>query len=55
MNEIPCDGLVCLFSVANDTSERDIDYDEIAWEIEKVAVYHCVKTYSRDFLTKRGA
>jgi len=54
VNEIPCDGLVCLFSVANDTSERDIDYDEITWEIEKVAVYHCVKTYSQRLLNQEG-
>ena len=50
LNEDPCNGLVSLFSVANDTSERDIDYDEIAWEIEKIAVYHCVETYTQRLL-----
>ena len=54
VNEIPSDGLVCLFSVANDDSERDIDYDEVAWEIEKVAVYHCVKTYGQRLLNQEG-
>jgi len=54
VNEIPNDGLVCLFSVANDESERDIDYDEVAWEIEKVAVYHCVNTYGQRLLNQEG-
>ena len=54
VNEIPTDGLVCLFSVANDDSERDIDSDEVAWEIEKVAVYHCVNTYGQRLLNQEG-
>jgi len=54
VNEIQNDGLVCLFSVANDDSERDIDSDEVAWEIEKVAVYHCVNTYSQRLLNQEG-
>ena len=33
VNEIPVDGLVCLFSVANDDSEHDIDSDEVALDI----------------------
>ena len=49
LNEDPCDGLVCLFSVADDTSDRDIDYDKIAWEIEKIAVYNCVATYTQNY------
>ena len=54
VNEIQNDGLVCLFSVANDDSERDIDSDEVAWEIEKVAVYHCVNTYGQRLLNQEG-
>ena len=26
---MPYDGLVCLFSVRNDATDRDIDYDEV--------------------------
>jgi hypothetical protein len=48
VNEIPADGLVSLFSVANADSEHDIDSDEVAWEIEKVAIYHCVKNYGQE-------
>lgn len=29
VNEIPYDGVVSLFSVRNDASDRDIDYDEV--------------------------
>ena len=29
VNEVPYDGLVCLFSVRNDATDRDIDYDEV--------------------------
>jgi len=54
VNEIPHDGLVCLFSVANDISENDIDHDEVAWEIEKVALYHCVTAYSQRLLNQEG-
>ena len=54
VNEDTCDGLVCLLNVANDTSERDIDYDEIAWEIDKVAVYHCVEIYTQRLLNQEG-
>ena len=54
LNEIPSDGLVCLFSVANDDSEHDIDSDEVAWEIEKVAIYHCVNTYGQRLLNQEG-
>ena len=27
--KVPRDGVVCLFSVRNDSSDRDIDYDEV--------------------------
>ena len=27
---MPYDGLVCLFSVRNDATDRDIDYDEVS-------------------------
>ena len=29
VNEIPYDGFVSLFAVKNDTSDRDIDFDEV--------------------------
>ena len=29
VNEISYDGCVCLFSVRNDSTDRDIDYDEV--------------------------
>ena len=29
VNEIPYDGLVCLFSVLNDVNDRDMDSDEV--------------------------
>ena len=54
VNEIPTDGLVCLFSVANDDSEHGIDYDEVAWEIEKVVVYHIATTYGQRLLNQEG-
>ena len=54
VNEIPTDGLVCLFSVPNDDSELDIDSDEVAWELEKVAVYHCVNNYGQRLLNQEG-
>ena len=54
VNEIPSDGLICLFSVANDDTEQDIDYDEVAWEIEKVVLYHIVNTYSQRLLNQEG-
>ena len=45
---------MCLFSVANDDSEHGIDYDEVAWEIEKVVVYHIVTTYGQRLLNQEG-
>jgi len=54
VNEIPTDGIVCLFSVPNDDTEHDIDSDEVAWEIEKVAVYHCVNNYEQRLLNQEG-
>ena len=54
VNEIPNDGIVCLFSVANDDSEYDTDSDEVAWEIEKVAVYHSVTNYGQRLLNQEG-
>ena len=54
VNEIPFDGLVCLFSVANNDKDHDIDSDEVAWEIEKAIVYHCVTTYGQRLLNQEG-
>jgi len=53
-NEIPVDGLVCLFGVTNDDTERDIDFDEVAWEIEKAVVYHSVTRHSQRLLNPEG-
>ena len=54
VNEIPCDGVVCLFSVRNDTTDKDIDYDEVAWELEKVLVYHCINVHPNRLLNPEG-
>ena len=44
-NEFNFDGFVVLFCVAN--NERDsneVDYDEMAWELEKCLTYHFAAT-----------
>ena len=54
VNEVPSDGIVCLFSIANNDSEPDIDDDEVAWEIEKVVLYYTVNTYIQRVLNQEG-
>jgi hypothetical protein len=46
-NEFNYDGFVVLFCIAN--NERDsaeVDYDEMAWELEKCLTYHFIATRS---------
>ena len=54
VNEIPYDGVVSLFSVRNDTTDKDVDYDEVAWELEKVLVYHCINVHPHRLLNSEG-
>jgi len=54
VNEISYDGCVCLFSVRNDSTDRDIDYDEVAWELEKVLVYHCINVHPLRLLNQES-
>ncbi|TRY71101.1 hypothetical protein TCAL_15030 [Tigriopus californicus] len=43
-SEFPYDGYVVLFCVANDLRDGSVDYDELAWELEKCLTYHYVQT-----------
>ena len=73
--KVPRDGVVCLFSVRNDSSDRDIDYDEVgnrtlvsevnyniamitclqvAWELEKAVVYHCISLHPQRLLNQEA-
>jgi len=54
VNEISYDGFVALFSVRNDSTDRDIDYDEVAWELEKVLVYHCINVHPLRLLNQES-
>ena len=36
------DGFVVLFCVESDPRDASVDYDEMAWELEKCLVYHLV-------------
>jgi len=42
--EFRYDGFVVLFCVENDQKDASVDYDEIAWELEKSLVYHLMAT-----------
>jgi len=52
--EVGHDGLVCLFSVATQAEQPDVDCDEVAWEVEKVLTYHCVLTSAQRLLNPEG-
>ena len=52
-SETPHDGLVCLFAVRSE-GDREVDCDEVAWEIEKVVLYHCVASRSQRLLNQEG-
>jgi len=52
--EVGHDGLVCLFSVATQPEQPDVDCDEVAWEVEKVLTYHCVLTSAQRLLNPEG-
>ena len=41
------DGFVVLFCVANEEKDSAVDYDELAWELEKCLTYHYVGTRSQ--------
>ena len=41
------DGFVVLFCVANDPKDTAVDFDELAWELEKCLTYHFVSTRSQ--------
>ena len=45
--EFHFDGFVVLFCVANDEKDSSVDYDELAWELEKCLTYHYVSTRSQ--------
>ena len=44
-NEFSFDGFVVLFCVANNEKDsNEVDYDEMAWELEKCLTYHIAAT-----------
>lgn len=46
-NEFAFDGYVILFCVANDPKDTTVDYDELAWELEKCLTYHFIANRSQ--------
>ena len=54
VNTIPTDSLVYMFTMGQDSFERDIDYGEVEQNIEKIIVRHCEKTYGHRLLNQKN-
>ena len=52
--EFRFDGVVVLFCVQCDPAEAGVDYDELAWELEKCLVYHLVATRGQLVMNEEG-
>lgn len=53
-NEFAYDGFVVLFCVANDQKDPEVDYDEMAWELEKCLTYHFIATRSQVIMNEEA-
>lgn len=54
-NDFLFDGYVVLFCVANDARDTDVDYDEVAWELEKCLIYHFVRAKTQVLMNEEAA
>lgn len=52
--EFRFDGFVVLFCVEADPNEATVDYDEMAWELEKCLVYHLVASRQQVVMNEEG-
>ncbi len=48
------DGFVVLFCLANDLKDSAVDYDELAWELEKCLTYHYVSAKSEVIMNEEA-
>jgi hypothetical protein len=54
-SEFHYDGYVVLFCVANDARDVDVDFDEVAWELEKCLVYHFIRAKAQVIMNEEAA